>query len=122
VTCETCGDAQGESLALRGEGTGDPTPRVLTVHCRCTNHNRCAGCGDTLHERRLSAWQWDETARSARYVAAYLGLGHRCRRDPDESRDRLLSRRTPRMEGRIELGHARVDDGPRRSDPGGQGA
>jgi hypothetical protein len=76
--CGACGEACGEFLALRGEGNLDLTPRVLDVHCRCDNHNRCAGCGEALADRRLSAYYWDEVRAGAWYVAAYCGLGHRC--------------------------------------------
>lgn len=57
----------------------DPTPQVIFVRCRCDNHNRCAGCGATLAETRLSAHFYDETARKVLYAAAYVALAHRCR-------------------------------------------
>jgi hypothetical protein len=76
--CETCGAAAGEYLALSGEGSGDMTPRIVQVHCRCENHNRCAWCEQGLDDWRLSAYFWDESKASVCYVAAYCGLGHRC--------------------------------------------
>ena len=77
--CPTCRWFAGDYLALAGEGDGDPAPRVIRVHCRCENHNRCAGCGGTLADWRLSAYHYDEAKRSVAYVAAYLALSHRCR-------------------------------------------
>ena len=63
--CTNCRLFTGEYLALNGEGDGDLTPRVIRVHCRCENHNRCAGCGETLADRRLSlcqpAWKLPST-------------------------------------------------------------
>ena len=76
--CRECGLFRGDYLALEGEGNGDRTPRVVSVHCRCENHNRCARCGSLLSERRLSAYFFDESSLSVLYVAAYAALGHRC--------------------------------------------
>ena len=78
VRCGSCGCARGEHLSLRGLEYDERNPRVIPVHCRCDNHNRCAGCGRTLASERLSAWYWDEERAGARYVAAYCGLSHRC--------------------------------------------
>lgn len=77
--CTACRWFTGDYLALTGEGDGDLTPRVIHVHCRCENHNRCAGCGQTLADWRLSAYHYDEADRSVRYVAAYSAFSHRCR-------------------------------------------
>ncbi len=77
--CPACHEPRGEFLARRGEGNGDPRPRILSVHCRCDNHNRCAGCGRTLAAHRLGAWHWREDSQSVGYLAAYCGLAHRCR-------------------------------------------
>ena len=76
--CARCGAFRGDYLAVRGEGNGDPTPRVVPVHCRCENHNRCARCGEPLAEWRLSSYFLAEACRAVRYLAAYAGLGHRC--------------------------------------------
>jgi hypothetical protein len=76
--CRECGVFRGDYLALEGEGNGDRTPRVVSVHCRCENHNRCARCGSLLSDRRLSAYFLDEPTLSFLYVAAYAALGHRC--------------------------------------------
>ena len=77
--CSECRWLRGDYLALRGQGNGDMRPRVIRVHCRCENHNRCAGCGRTLADWRLSAYYWDEVQRKVWYVAAYCALSHRCR-------------------------------------------
>jgi len=76
--CPECREARGEFLALDGQGNLDRTPRVIDVHCRCDNHNRCAGCSNPLADHRLSAYYWDPAERGVRYVAAYCGLSHRC--------------------------------------------
>jgi hypothetical protein len=76
--CAGCGDFLGDYLAVRGEGNGDRTPRVVPVHCRCDNHNRCARCGGNLAPWRLSGYHFAEADRAVRYAAAYMALGHRC--------------------------------------------
>jgi len=76
--CPTCGRFAGDYLALKGEGNLDPSPRVVEVHCHCTNHNRCARCGEQLAGSRLSAYFWDEEDRNVWYVAAYSAFSHRC--------------------------------------------
>jgi len=79
MRCRICGDLAGDYLATHGEGDGDRRPRVIRVHCRCENHNRCARCGEPLDDYRLSAYYFDEERGSVYYVAAYCGLSHRCR-------------------------------------------
>lgn len=76
--CATCGGFAGDFLATKGEGNGDMRPRVLRVHCKCENHNRCARCGEPLAESRLSAYEFNEADGKAWYLAAYAGLSHRC--------------------------------------------
>jgi hypothetical protein len=76
--CPDCGMPRGEFLAVQGEGNGDRTPRVVDVHCRCQNRNRCARCGGPLASGRLSAYHYDERLRRVLYLAAYAGLDHRC--------------------------------------------
>jgi hypothetical protein len=75
--CPTCGVFAGDYLTFNGEGS-DRTADVVRVHCRCENHHRCAGCGETLADRRLSAWQYDEAIGRARYLGAYVAFSHRC--------------------------------------------
>jgi hypothetical protein len=70
----------GEFLAVHGEGNGDRTPRVIRIHCRCENHNRCARCGEPLADQRLSSYEYDEVEGKAMYLAAYAAFGHRCPR------------------------------------------
>jgi hypothetical protein len=76
--CAGCGAFRGDYLAVRGEGNGDRTPRVVPVHCHCENHNRCARCGEPLAEWRLSSYFFAEADRAVRYLAAYAALGHEC--------------------------------------------
>lgn len=76
--CTTCRWFAGDYVAVDGEGDGDLTPRVIRVHCRCENHNRCAGCGELLADHRLSAYHYDEADREVAYVAAYAAFSHRC--------------------------------------------
>lgn len=78
VRCDACGFHRGEWLAVKGEGNGDETPRVVEVHCRCQNHNRCARCGGPLAAGRLSAYESDPRAGTLLYRAAYACLGHAC--------------------------------------------
>ncbi len=76
--CPDCSRFRGDYLALTGQGNGDMTPRVIRVHCRCENLNRCAGCGEPLANWRLSAYYWDEIERKVWYIAAYCALSHHC--------------------------------------------
>jgi hypothetical protein len=77
--CPVCEEPAGEFLAVRGEGNGDRRPRVIDVLSRCRNENRCAACGGLLHERALSAYYWDGSARpGVRYAAAYVAFSHDC--------------------------------------------
>lgn len=78
--CRKCRQLAGEFLALSGEGNGDRTPRVIRIHCRCDNHNRCARCGKPLARRRLSAYFYDEVQEKPWYLAAYAAFSHRCPR------------------------------------------
>jgi hypothetical protein len=85
--CTACGWFAGDCLALNGEGDGDLTPRVIHVHCRCENHNRCAGCGETFADWRLSAYHYDEANRQVSYLAAYSAFSHRCKGTRTTARD-----------------------------------
>lgn len=78
LRCADCSGLRGEHLAVKGEGNGDMTPRVVDVYCRCQNHNRCARCGGPLTAGRLSAYEYDEVLGELMYRAAYSGLAHRC--------------------------------------------
>ena len=76
--CATCGRYAGDYLDIRDDGRGHKNPRVLRVHCKCENHNRCARCGEPLADSRLSAYEFNPADGRAWYVAAYVGLSHRC--------------------------------------------
>lgn len=76
--CATCGRFAGDYLAVKAEGNGDPSPRVIEVLCRCSNHNHCAACDEPLASDRLSAYSYDEEERKAWYLAAYAAFSHRC--------------------------------------------
>ena len=72
--CITCGDWKGMCL--------DPSERfaglVMTVHCYCDNHNRCARCNQLLYERRLNANYYNAQDRVIWHVPGFCGLKHRC--------------------------------------------
>ena len=55
VPCAECGGWRGECL--------DPNPpchgKVLRMHCRCENQNRCARCGEPFAQFRLNANHYD---------------------------------------------------------------
>jgi hypothetical protein len=53
--------------------------QVMTVHCACENHNRCARCGEQLYEHRLNANYYDPADRTIWHVPGFCGLSHRCR-------------------------------------------
>jgi hypothetical protein len=78
ILCKVCGSFRGEYLAPWGEFDGVRAPAVVSVHCICQNHNRCARCGRTLAPRRLSAYSCRYPRAGVVYLAAYAGLGHRC--------------------------------------------
>lgn len=78
--CPTCQWVRGEWLAADGEGNGDPRPRVVFVHCRCDNDNRCARCGKPLAEGRLGSFKFDDTKAGGgvRFLNPFFALSHRC--------------------------------------------
>ena len=76
--CTTCGRYAGDYLDIREDCQGDTRSRVLRVHCKCENHNRCARCGEPLAESRLSAYEYNPADGKAWYLAAYGGLSHQC--------------------------------------------
>ena len=77
--CPECRWLRGDFLALKGQGNGDMAARVIRVHCRCENYNRCAGCGAPLAAERLSSYSWDDAQNKVWYRAAYSALSHHCR-------------------------------------------
>ena len=76
--CPSCGEWCGTCL--------DPSPRwfgkVMTVHCRCTNDNRCAACGQLLYERKLNANYYNPRDRQIWHVPGFCCESHRCRTQP----------------------------------------
>jgi hypothetical protein len=72
--CPTCSEWRGRCL--------DPAPdffcRVMTVHCRCQNDNRCAACGQRLADRKLNANYYNLHDRQIWHVPGFSGLDHRC--------------------------------------------
>lgn len=72
--CDQCHDWRGECL--------DPNPlfegKVMRVHCRCHNHNRCSWCGEPLYERKLDANYYSLDDRKIWHVPGFLALKHRC--------------------------------------------
>jgi hypothetical protein len=72
--CPACGEWRGDCI--------DPSPtffcRIVAVHCRCANDNRCAACGQLLHERKLNANYYEPSDRQIWHVPGFCGLSHRC--------------------------------------------
>jgi hypothetical protein len=72
--CLACGEWRGSCL--------DPSPeffcKVMTVHCRCANENRCAACKQFLYERKLNANYYNPRDRQIWHVPGFSGLRHRC--------------------------------------------
>ncbi len=73
--CTACGDWRGDCLGPDVLTFGG---MVMTVHCRCANHNRCAACGDSLYERRLNANYFNVTDGNVWHVPGFCGLNHAC--------------------------------------------
>jgi hypothetical protein len=76
--CPTCGDWRGRCL--------DPSPnfvcKVMTVHCRCQNDNRCVACGGFLDQRKLNANYYNPRDGQIWHVPGFSGFKHRC--PPDQ--------------------------------------
>ena len=72
--CAKCRDWRGKCL--------DPSPRftglLMTVHCLCDNHNRCARCGGLLYGRRLNANYYDPDEDVIWHVPGFCCTSHRC--------------------------------------------
>jgi len=72
--CPTCGGWKGDCL-----GTFERyKTSVLPVHCQCDNHNRCARCGDPLHEHKLNSNIFEPSDGQIRYVPGFACFGHVC--------------------------------------------
>jgi len=85
--CDDCGDWKGVCLDPSEQFAG----QVMTVHCFCGNHNRCARCHERLYERRLNANYYDPRGRQIWHVPGFSGLDHHCGRDVDASLTRDAS-------------------------------
>ena len=72
--CATCREWRGVCL--------DPSVKfagmLMTVHCRCDNHNRCGRCGAGLYERRLNANYYDPGENTVMHVPGFCCVNHRC--------------------------------------------
>jgi hypothetical protein len=74
VYCDRCGAWRGECL--------DPNPvfqgKIMKVHCRCENDNRCARCGRPLYEYKLNANYYNPEDGQIWHVPAFVAFNHRC--------------------------------------------
>lgn len=70
--CAVCGGYRGEHIPSH-----EPE-LVVTVFCRCENHNRCARCHERLHEHRLEAAYFYEERKCVWHVPAFCALSHLC--------------------------------------------
>ncbi len=74
VLCEECGEWRGECL--------DPNPvfrgKLMKVHCRCENDNRCARCGMGLYEYKLNANYFDPVGGQIWHVPGFCAFDHKC--------------------------------------------
>ncbi|MDO8477182.1 MAG: hypothetical protein Q7W02_13490 [Candidatus Rokubacteria bacterium] len=72
--CPVCSEWRGNCL--------DPSPqffaKLMTVHCRCANDNRCAACGQPLYEHKLNTNYYNPRDRQIWHVPAFCGLSHQC--------------------------------------------
>lgn len=72
--CLTCGGWKGDCL-----GTFERyKTSVLPVSCQCDNHNRCARCGDPMHEHKLNSNIFEPSDGQIRYVPGFACFGHVC--------------------------------------------
>jgi hypothetical protein len=74
VVCPNCGGLRGECL-----GTAERyKTSVLPVSCRCDNNNRCARCGSSLHEWKLSSNYFEPSDGRIWYVPGFCCFDHVC--------------------------------------------
>jgi hypothetical protein len=72
--CLTCGGWRGECL-----GTAENyKTSVLPVSCRCDNNNRCARCGNPLHEHKLNSNILEPSDGQIWYVPGFACFEHVC--------------------------------------------
>ena len=72
--CASCKDWRGVCLDPGEKFAG----MLMTVHCRCDNHNRCGRCGGVLYERRLQANYYDAVENAIGHVPGFCCLKHQC--------------------------------------------
>ena len=72
--CGSCKDWRGVCLDPGEKFAG----MLMTVHCRCDNHNRCGGCGGALYGRRLQANYYDPVDNAIWHVPGFCCLKHQC--------------------------------------------
>ncbi len=102
LPCPRCGEWRGECFDTLNRCL------VVRVHCRCENDDRCADCGELLHERKLNANYFDPADKHIWHVPGFSAFSHRCRNgqlgcvslmvrkgDSDESDKRLLTDMRP---------------------------
>jgi hypothetical protein len=79
--CPVCSEWRGTCL--------DPSPRffckVMAVHCRCANDNRCAACSQPLYKHKLNANYYNPRDGQIWHVPAFCGLSHECRHGDGKS-------------------------------------
>jgi len=75
VLCADCNEFRGVCL--------DPGPnfrgRIMTVHCRCENKNKCARCLEPLSSHKLGANSYNKEDGRIWHLPAFCGLSHVCR-------------------------------------------
>ena len=72
--CLVCGEWQGECLDPGEQFAG----KLMRVHCRCANWNRCARCGGPLYTRRLNANYFDPADGQIWHVPGFCAFSHAC--------------------------------------------
>jgi hypothetical protein len=72
--CRRCGEWRGECLDPSEQFLG----RLMRVHCRCENWNRCARCGERLYARRLNANYLNPDDGHIWHVPGFCALDHAC--------------------------------------------
>ena len=71
VPCPVCRELVG---TCRRKGTAGG---IVTAHCRCGNHNRCARCGEPLYDRRLNAFFYDQATLGIWFTPGFCAFSHR---------------------------------------------
>jgi len=74
IQCADCGGWRGECLDRDPQFQG----KIMRVHCRCQNHNRCARCGQTFCRFRLNANHYDARLDLVVHVPGFCAMTHEC--------------------------------------------